>query len=1015
MRLLGFTVVVLFVATSVSAQSGWFDLPAPTASLTQLDIVVDEGRTLAAARAIHLLHASPREANPSAAVVEFEQLLADLDAVEQVSQRAGARGLSLEMAKNATERDVLRDSLQSMGFDLRESRGSYSIEAKRSVDAARLRKRLGAAGIDTAAIEKALNGGESLRPSPVVAMLPSPLPHEVWESVIFERKIPPRSLFSAILRDRQASLLFYGLLSMPPATRAYLAKDRELLRRLYRDVSGTVAAFGSSFRLGTDGRFVTPGGAEAVELWEAVADERVEQTGRFAFAIFSRSGGRLAYLFDAIARLDAPHQRFALGLSIGNRGIRLDRFRALYRAFSDIEPTWLASERPFSRPLYDPATILGLVEVRPGGEPAPPNFRRFWNRAFASGGVPGSGARELRDLAEDGLVDAAWLAERVLQGVSPERQARLTCFAFGQRVFGSAREEEDALVAVRACGRFPGLVMTLDRAGVRQPATYAVAARRAFEIEKVGDAAEAVPLLAQFQGTLALLERMSRTGSIPASKIDALVSSLGALSTSGNRYDGALATWFVTTLLPALPPSSDDGDRPLEANLLRALADTAEASVRFEWEGGDYVTDIAGTSFRDLVATRAKQRTNSLDAVLALSRALTPLRQNGLTLDALRAHTSALKAAVDGLNGARAWPDIPDDVPDVKKIVDRAVRDLDRIGAPNDLSKVPRIVAPLASLVDYLLGETIVAMAYAPHLGDPRDLLGPEADQSHRHIFGITSKPGAPAVAGRAWQRPGIDTAAKDGRALSGSLFGLDLTLSSRRLRRLALDGIPRPPRINSNDSAALIDTLALINPRMLTSGDLASIAQSIASGREQVKAATDASAIDRLAARVSMSENRRELLAWTLHEEPTRVAALFSTSEMFWLGLDDRKLEQLNSWGISFEPQSGCYCLRFPMAGTWDRVAGRLGGRLLGTAVPDLTLRIAEHLAALRVPVALLPGVMTMATQDFIDGATPIYDDDWLGIVGHAGQVSEETVQDYVAALVAAGPVRPATQGALQ
>ena len=115
-----------------------------------------------------------------------------------------------------------------------------------------------------------------------------------------------------------------------------------------------------------------------------------------------------------------------------------------------------------------------------------------------------------------------------------------------------------------------------------------------------------------------------------------------------------------------------------------------------------------------------------------------PLRQNDLTLDALKTHTAALKAAGDRLVAARAWPDMPDDVPDVKKIVDRAVRDLSRIGKPNDLSKVPRIVAPLLGVVDYLLGETIVALAYAPHMGDPRELLGPETDLSHRHNFGLT-------------------------------------------------------------------------------------------------------------------------------------------------------------------------------------------------------------------------------------------------------------------------------------
>ena len=158
-----------------------------------------------------------------------------------------------------------------------------------------------------------------------------------------------------------------------------------------------------------------------------------------------------------LSHLDAPHQRFALGLWIKDRGVRLDRFRALYRAFADIDPAWKTLERPFSRPLYDPSTMLGLVTVGAQGEPAAPAYRRFWDRALAGIEVPSAGTRELKDVFEDGVVDGAWLAEHVLQGLSPERQARLGCFAFGQRVFGSATAEEldDALVAIRACADSP--------------------------------------------------------------------------------------------------------------------------------------------------------------------------------------------------------------------------------------------------------------------------------------------------------------------------------------------------------------------------------------------------------------------------------------------------------------------------------------------------------------------------------------------------------------------------------
>ena len=94
---------------------------------------------------------------------------------------------------------------------------------------------------------------------------------------------------------------------------------------------------------------------------------------------------------------------------------------------------------------------------------------------------------------------------------------------------------------------------------------------------------------------------------------------------------------------------------------------------------------------------------------------------------------------------------------------------------------------------------------------------------------------------------------------------------------------------------------------------------------------------------------------------------------------------------------------------GTWDQLAGRPASGQLGAAVPDVTLRVAEHMAALKVPVALVPAVLAIATQTHIDTAPPLYPDDWLGVVGHVQQLSREAIEDYVA-VVAAGPVRAAT-----
>jgi hypothetical protein len=1011
MRTLVLALFSLCVTTTAGAQPAWFDMPVPPSSLALLDVAVDHGRSLAAQRAIRVLHSSAREADRHPRAAEFEQLLTALDALEVQMQRAGARGLSLAMASNSSERDVLKDALEAMGIRLRERRGAYSAEPDNGNEAVALRKRLDSAGIDTSAVVTRLNAGETVMPSPAVIDLPSPLPLETWTGVVFERSLPPRSVFSAIARDRRASLLFYGLQTMTPRTRAFVAGDRELLRRLYRDLAGSVAAFGRSFRIDDRGRVAVPGGPEAEDVWKALVDEPPERPDRFARALFDRDAGRLAYFFDAIAHLDVPHQRFALGLWVSSPDIRLDRFRALYRTFVEVDSAWVAPERPFMRPLYDPATLLALAAVGQEGEPASPSYRRLWERALEDVELPNPGDRLLRDVSEDGLVDAAWLVQHAMRDVFTERRALFERLMFGYRVFGGVREQEleDVLVALRGFGRFPALMLTLERIGVRTPAVYALAAHHAGQIEDASDARLAVQLLTQFQGALALLDRLARTGAVAAPRLEELVTSLGALTVADGRYHGTLGGWVETLLLPSLPAGEREGKRPLEANLLHALAERSEASSPFEWEGASYVADVTAASFRDLVAVREKQGGNSLDDLLALLGDARALEQDGLTLESLREHSAWLRSRSSRLVAAREWPDAVNQTPDVTRILERALGRLGDIRKPQDVSRSAGIVRPVVELADYLLGETLVALAYAPYLGDPEELLGPQSDVSHRHRFGLTSPSGA-STKRQAWRRPVVDGAGV-GLGYTGSLLGLDLALANRRLRRLSTNNVPAAARISPNDGEALVESVALLNSRSLATADLRSIGEAMTRGRERVQASrANAAALDELASAVQVSTARRQLLAWTQEKEPDRIETLFAPSELLRLGFADRPLERIDAWGGSYEAQSGCYCTRFPPPGAWDRLAGRPGTGQLGPAVAvELILRVAEHLAALGVPAGVATAVLAMAAQDYLDGAPPIFEDDWLGLVGHAQLLSRESVEDYVAAAVAAGPVRAA------
>ena len=99
--------------------------------------------------------------------------------------------------------------------------------------------------------------------------------------------------------------------------------------------------------------------------------------------------------------------------------MRLERFRALYRAFADIDPAWLTLGATVREALERSVNHARPRGRRVTGRASGARYRRFWDRALASIDVPGAGTRELKDVVEDGVVDAAWLAEHVLQGLSP--------------------------------------------------------------------------------------------------------------------------------------------------------------------------------------------------------------------------------------------------------------------------------------------------------------------------------------------------------------------------------------------------------------------------------------------------------------------------------------------------------------------------------------------------------------------------------------------------------------------
>jgi hypothetical protein len=563
---------------------------------------------------------------------------------------------------------------------------------------------------------------------------------------------------------------------------------------------------------------------------------------------------------------------------------------------------------------------------------------------------------------------------------------------------------QHVLVGLRGFARFPTAMLSLERLGMADPGLYAKVARRALLLDGLEDESQWVPMLTQFQGALALVERLARTGAVPRETLDRLVTSLVTVPITQGSFKGGIAGWIESQLLLSLP--GDDSSR--EDRLLGALADRAMVDA-FEWEGESYRTDPRA-ALQEMKAVRVRQGGNSLDVVLTVFGHAESLMRGLPTLDELKTVTTALRDDAAKLASARSWPDAPDGAPEVKNVVDRAVRDLSRITKPTDLPRAQKIAGPLIEALDYLIGETLVALAYAPLLGGPSGILGSGADIWHRHTFGVGRTGSREANRRSSWQRPHIGSAAVEGEAFTGSLLGLDLALARKRLRRLVVDQLPGPPKLNSNDSATFVETLALLNPHILTDTGRDSIGAALARGRSRLKSAADAAALDVLAAEAHMSDGRRQLLQWAARNEPEYLERLFSVGEIFWLGggvPDGRHREELNAWGMSQEPVSGCHCLRFPDPGSWDTFSGRETTQQLPAGVPDVNLQVAGLLSGLKVPAPLFPAVLSLAIQEYLDTVPALFFDDWQAIAGHAWQLTRERVEDYVSAVIASGPVR--------
>lgn len=844
-------------------------------------------------------------------------------------------------------------------------------------------------------------------------VVPVPLTAEVWSNAVFHRKIAREELVAAIVSDGTAALVGHGLAALDDATLQYIGEHPSMLSRIAERSPQAFAAFSSSLHI-RGNRLVPPGGDGTAALWEGVVGEKVTRPDRFAVQLFEMNEGRVAYLFDTIGQLDAPRRAFALGLWMPNQSTRLERFKELATTSLSSHREWHLRAQPFGRTSYDLAMTLMRVSADDGGRPVAPASRGFWSRVFAGSDLPEDPARQLRGVDAD-PIDAAWLVEAIGTADLRQRVDRLDQIAFAQRVFRTeAGDAGDVFVAVRAIARYRMLILTLERMGIRQPSLYAAAARHAVRVSAL-DGRRAFVALAQFQGAVALLARMTavRTLDVPAAQ--RLLERLTAVPLNDDgRYAGGIGAWLRDDVLAAVPSAATP-----EAAVIGALAgppSPERVARRVTWEGQPYRLDLGAGERRRLHAVREKQASLPIDValeVVALGRALAA---DGVTIEQMQTiqdRIAALAAHVPERGrpeeeGAAASLAV---APEAQAILRKAADDLAKAVRGRDVKRAARIAAPLLTLSDDLLSEALLSFVYAMDLGDPDGTILLADDVSRRHDFGFAAKD--TEQRGRAaWAMPRQDVAPGVPWHVSGSLLGLDVALAPLALRRISTDRIVDAPKLTSNLRDAFAVSVAIMNPFALTDEDRDAIAAGIDAGRTRVASLTDAGELDRIAGEIGTGGGRRRALAWTFAHDRPRVESMLSLTELLAIG--GGQPSRFDAWGMSMIATSGCLCSRLTLPGRWATLSGRPQLGVVAAGMADVNLQIAVVLKTLDLPAELARVALSAAMQDFIDEVRPTDEADWITMARVARLITADQVADYLAAATAAGPLVPDSGSAM-
>ena len=385
----------------------------------------------------------------------------------------------------------------------------------------------------------------------------------------------------------------------------------------------------------------------------------------------------------------------------------------------------------------------------------------------------------------------------------------------------------------------------------------------------------------------------------------------------------------------------------------------------------------------------------------SLIAALPPLERP----DAWTGGTAYESTILQALAGPRDRPTTAIEWEGLKYRVDVVAAEHDRLRAVRAQLPSPGLDASMARDDPRQLAAALMALLYATALGEPEGAVALSRDIASRHDFGFDAT--SLVREERRWAPPEERQGTGPWR-VQGSLLGLDLALSRLALRRIADDQMPSAPTLTINDFGTFTRTVVALVPTDLSDADRDELAAAIARGRQRVAGARgDLQAIETLAREARMSAATIQLLPWIAARQPDALNEVFALRDLMWLGRPALSKTQLDRWGIAGDGIDGRRITMMAPPAPWEDFAGRADVGQVATQTPDLTLRLVEETARLKLPAMLIPSLLAFAVNDYWHDVQARFSDDWLCLTRQARGLTATRVEDYVAALTGTGPLR--------